>query len=1277
MVDDIATLTQPDVKTNPSTGTNVPVAMPSLAPAPVATPDVAAPSLAPASLPADTPPIDTTHADVAPGRPRVYITPPAPPISTPDGPIPIQSTADAPLGKLKAAGFSAPEIATWATDKRQELVNAGFDDGEIDHYFSGAVQPPKDIPKPLLERIQQGTSVNNFFGAVAKGVTSAFPDSVSAEDEKKLQDMGVLSNPADGKAAPLRLLGDATVRAAAVGVNTVMNGFGAGLTGLGVGIGEKAKDVGMSDAGADGLTRDAIQLANAAMMVKLGTTPMTRIDRGGPQRTVQDTPVGGLPKGEDFLNAAHDLTGGNANEAVQQKLLTLYKDQGIHPAEVAHDAHSDVTITQDMVSSDTDNLPAAYNGGGEPPIKPPAIIETPAAEPPELPPGSFDAAKQKILDKISIGAKDVGNKLSWAKFYTHIVDDLHPINLAVKEATGGEKLPTSEDAYKLARLTRGTFGKADHFLEHGTFDFNTYKTNGPGLAEILKPVRDDLNGLRAYLASKRAMEIEGSGRISGMDLDAARTVADAGKAQYGDIADQLQTYQHNVLKYLKDSGVLSEKSFDAMSASSSDYIPFYRVMGDGLTGTASKGFGPGSPVKALKGSVRDIVDPLESIIKNTYAFTSIAERNAVGIKLIDTLKAADQNPTYTRTLLQNPDYKPPAVLKQIANGRDPMDGEIVQYLKDSGMKNPPADLVAAIRTNAVEPDGNTISAFRDGVRESYKTTDSDLVNAFKQLDQQSAGLLIKILALPAKGLRAGAVLTPDFMAKNLIRDFTTAFVNSKGVFTPLDTISGLKSVIAKDASFQDWLKSGGANSAMVALDRRYMQESIEKLTAETGLGNRAWNVVKSPLDGLRMLSELTENATRLGEFKKVLGESKSKADIQDAGFRSRELTLDFARKGASTQAYNMITAFANANIQGVDRIGRAFKDNPVGTTLKVAGGITLPSVLLWYANHDDPRYKELPQWQRDLFWIILTKDHVWRIPKDFSMGVMFGSGAERVLDRFYGHNPDAFKGFGGSVASTLLPGATPTFAQPIIEQFANRSTFTNRTLIPDLMTKGLPEYQYTPYTTELAKSLGSIIGAFPGIKTEKLEDTALGGVARSMTSPIMIENYIRTWTGGLGMYALQAADASLRKAGILPDPPKPASTLADIPFIKAFAVRYPSSSAQSIQDFTDDYSKNRKYYTSFMEKAKEGDVAAMGRIQNAGGPRIFLQLDGINTALAQHSQLIRDIVKDPSMPGEQKRQLIDQLYYSMIQIGQQGKAALNQIDKALTAPQSVVNGPSH
>jgi hypothetical protein len=527
------------------------------------------------------------------------------------------------------------------------------------------------------------------------------------------------------------------------------------------------------------------------------------------------------------------------------------------------------------------------------------------------------------------------------------------------------------------------------------------------------------------------------------------------------------------------------------------------------------------------------------------------------------------------------------------------------------------------------------------------------------------------------------------MARNIIRDFQSAFVNStKGIFSPIDTAKGLVSVVRKDADFLAWMKSGGANATLVALDRRYMQESLSTLTKETGLGSRAWNVVTNPLAPLRMLSELAENTTRVAEFKKDRAGAASKAAMQDAAFASREVTLDFARMGARMRAYNMVTAFANAQIQGMDRIGRAFVDRPANTILKIAGGVTLPSVLLWWANRGDPRYEELPDWQKDLFWIVLTdnwqpvsaadaagkpdhllrqvdgqwqvnKGHIWRIPKPFELGVVFGSGAERVLSAIFGKDKEAFDGFSKSVMSVLTPNYLPTAVQPVFEQWANRSTFTDRTLVPADVEKLLSEYQYTPYTTELSKALGRIVAAFPGFREASVEPGhPAGPVARTLSNPILVENYVRSWTGGLGVYAMNAADAALRKAGVLPDPITPTPTLADIPFIKAFAVRYPSASSESIQKFYDDFERNKRYFDTWMAKAKEGDAEAVERIGKAGGDQIFMQLDDVKSALSEHSKLVRDVYKNPIMPADEKRQLIDGLYYNMMRMAQLGRSLM-------------------
>ncbi len=177
----------------------------------------------------------------------------------------------------------------------------------------------------------------------------------------------------------------------------------------------------------------------------------------------------------------------------------------------------------------------------------------------------------------------------------------------------------------------------------------------------------------------------------------------------------------------------------------------------------------------------------------------------------------------------------------------------------------------------------------------------------------------------------------------------------------------------------------------------------------------------------------------------------------------------------------------------------------------------------------------------------------------------------------------------------------------------------------------------------------------------KMDNSGWGGVARAMTSPILIENYVRGWTGTLGVYALQAADKGLRMAGKLPDPPAPASTLADIPVIRAFVVRYPSASAESIQHFYDQYDANKKYFDTWNAMAKDGNVAALQHIQEMGGPMMFVQLDAIKQTITEHNQIIRDVYKNPQIPPAEKRQLIDQLYFSMIQLSRGGNDAIKQM----------------
>lgn len=1033
-------------------------------------------------------------------------------------------------------------------------------------------------------------------------------------------------------------------------------------------------------------------------------------------------------------------------EQISTQERALLEAHGFDGFNYDRPADAESVMPSQIVALRAEQITRTASPGGPPP--PSSGGQPPKTPPPPKPPqaGSLDDAHNLIRSKVSVGATEPTEPLTFQKFYTAVIDDLNPIREAVKQAQkesvagpNAKPLPTQEDPYQLGRLTRGTYGKADVFLEHQTYDFKTYKATGEALKTILDPVSKDLDHFRNYTVAKRALELAAREIDAGVDLDAAATVVKASDKTYAPIMRKLVDYQNRVSKYLLDAGVVSPETYAKMLEANKDYVPFFRVMDDGAMGGPWLGGGltTKNPIKAIKGSDRVIVDPLESVIKNTYTYIALAERNAVGQKFVAmanktkdpsafiTKVKPDLMPvTLTETEIQKMFDEFLTIRKQTTTARTEqttstggaggpsaapskaavmMEAKLQEALTARGYHKGEADQIIArvvaaksgqagatiekvvkeIETTTYVPEldirlpndvatvfrtvkrplaDNEIAVFTNGKRTVYEV-DPDVAAAFKSADQESANLLMRILRVPASTLRAGAVLAPEFIARNALRDQLSALVLSRNDYMPvMDFVRGMISLGTKDEHFVNWLKGGGANSTLVSMDRQYLQENLFKLSQDTGLMSRAINVAKSPLEMLRIASELVENATRIGEFRKAVGTSTTKGDIQRAAFESREVTLDFARIGAKARAVNMISAFFNAQIQGVDRIARAFADNPIGTAAKLGGSITLPSVLLWWANRDDPRYAELPQWQKDLFWIVMTKDAIYRIPKPFEAGIIFGSVPERLLDKYVADNPEAMRNLTQTILDAFTPTLVPTFAAPMVEQFSNKSLFTGNPVIPTRMEKLMPEYQYTEYTTETTKALGALIGAFPGMTPLAMDEhnrgTFIGGTARALTTPVLIDNYLRSWTGGLGQHVLNLVDAGLRKAHVVPDPILPAKTLADIPLVKAFIVRYPSASAESIQRFYDDYYTKEKVHNTFMAGAKSGDPAMMDRALAFDQTAIGNRAGAIRDVLTQQGSVIRGIVKNPNIPAEEKRQLIDQTYFTMIQLAREGRIIL-------------------
>jgi hypothetical protein len=250
---------------------------------------------------------------------------------------------------LKQAGFSDGEIGDWATTERRRMQEAGFTDNEIDGEF-GVTRPPNEVPAAFIERLKQGNALHRILGTAGEYAQDYFGDEplgFSPENTEALRKLGVV--------------GDIIIPAAKP-VDALLRSVPAGIAGLGAGLGqavEEGYDAALGPGPAKGqAARDFAQLAQIAALLWGAGRPKTGATR---VPAANDTPASALPRAEDFRNAAAAISGTPASFRTEQKLLRLWTDHGIPPAEVAEDALRDPSIGE-AIRSDSEKLPDAYVG---------------------------------------------------------------------------------------------------------------------------------------------------------------------------------------------------------------------------------------------------------------------------------------------------------------------------------------------------------------------------------------------------------------------------------------------------------------------------------------------------------------------------------------------------------------------------------------------------------------------------------------------------------------------------------------------------------------------------------------------------------------------------------------------------------------------------------------------------------------------------------------------------------------------------------------------------
>lgn len=780
----------------------------------------------------------------------------------------------------------------------------------------------------------------------------------------------------------------------------------------------------------------------------------------------------------------------------------------------------------------------------------------------------------QAIDAVKRGeAKDVIKK-ALNDVYTKAVDELNPLKDLVEEVERqtGEKIAFDDNPYMQAWLARGWVGKAETLIEHGAPEHGI-----KSLKDILKGIGEkEHKEFSAYLVALHDLDLHKNKQKATFDYteDAAVLGKHAGNERFQKAAVAIYKYQDYMLQMLVKEGMLTAKAYHTMRKMYPHYIPFFRDMSDaGMQSFLSGGKGfvdVSSPVKRFKGSTRDIIDPLESIVKNTFQFYNAVERNHVGRTFA---KLADKNGV----------------------------GQIVER----------------VNGNKAATD-NTFNVWENGEKVTYETT-PELIKTMRMLDKEQSNMFVKVLSYPANWLRAGATLSPEFILRNPVRDMIGASIYSKHGFIPVvDTFKGLSLFLKKGDLYWEYMKSGAAHAAMVSLDRDYLSGQLRDIMSRE---SKVTKLIKNPIELLRAMSEATEMATRLAEFdnarkgytgvgNRLFGKDRTPLTAREAALESRDITLDFSRRGTHTKKFNQAVAFFNAAIQGTDKMARAFKEDPRGMTVKTMLYITLPSVLLWYMNKDDERYQELPQWEKDTFWIIPGKENMYKIPKPFEAGILFGTAFERMLqymdDKKSGRNGVGFKGFGERVIDSMTPSFMPTAVIPIFEAMTNKSIFRQRNIIPQSQENLPARLQYGANTSEVAKFVGDKINV----------------------SPYIVDNTIRGYGGGLAGLGLSGIDAA---TGAKEN--NASKKWYEAPGLRGFTAA-PYQSSNSVQRVYDDYKEQEKLHNEFKltgQRPDGYDAKEFAKLKNASD-----SLKGLNKAS-------KAIINNERMSGEQKREQLDKI----------------------------------
>ena len=400
-------------------------------------------------------------------------------------------------------------------------------------------------------------------------------------------------------------------------------------------------------------------------------------------------------------------------------------------------------------------------------------------------------------------------------------------------------------------------------------------------------------------------------------------------------------------------------------------------------------------------------------------------------------------------------------------------------------------------------------------KDAFATIDADtfgipahLIVAGMEGIKTTIPAVVKLMGIPAYWIRKFVTRMPAYGVRQLLRDPVNSFILSGTDGVPI--VGALKELskmnFGKSQAEEDLMRGLAVSSNIFSGDERDMTKFLQDIAT----GKSPWQTFMGKLDRFALQ---TDTATKAVIYEDGLKKGLSKARAQFRAFESQNLS----RRGLSPsmQVLNTLIPFFNSQIQGLDILYRSLTNKmPFAEQMEirrkiVARGMLLMGVSLGYAlmMQDDEDYRKAsPEERYGNFFVHIpfVKDPL-KIPIPYEVGILFKAVPEMLVDSMHKEMTtyEAARGMGKLIWQNAVPGLSFAGTKPITEAVYGQTelgpieTQHEKTL--------MATERYRPNTTELAKVAGKATGMM-GI------------------SPIMLEHFVRGYTGSLGLAAMHMVD---------------------------------------------------------------------------------------------------------------------------------------------------------